>query len=367
MKSDGPAKAIAVCSKEAGPMAKIIGKEQGVRIGRTSLKLRNPANTPPDWASQLANKTATEPQFVKVDDNTIGALLPIKLQQKCLTCHGPVDSIATDVRSQLAALYPDDTATGFQEGDLRGWFWVEVPMNSQASTQATGNKLIQFGAMREVIGMQKHQGRVKLDEVTSEPNLFAVGAMEGLQGEVTIVNGVVTATQVNHDGKLDALTVTTESQATLLVGNRVTNWVTHEVEKPVAPDEYDAYLTELASNQGVDVSQPFVFTATGNFVDVRLHVIHGACPVHAERNGVELPPETRPFKGQFEKLPGTLVGVFARNAAGVLTHPGVSTHTHVVFAAPDGQQRTGHVESIGLAAGTILRLPAKRTNRADKK
>jgi hypothetical protein len=27
----------------------------------------------------------------------------------------------------LAARYPDDRATGFAPGDLRGWFWVEVP------------------------------------------------------------------------------------------------------------------------------------------------------------------------------------------------------------------------------------------------
>ncbi|MEM1451902.1 MAG: hypothetical protein AAF726_11860 [Planctomycetota bacterium] len=31
------------------------------------------------------------------------------------------------VGKALARAYPDDLATGYTEGDVRGWFWVEVP------------------------------------------------------------------------------------------------------------------------------------------------------------------------------------------------------------------------------------------------
>jgi hypothetical protein len=34
--------------------------------------------------------------------------------------------IAPVIAEQLAKLYPDDQATGFLEGELRGWFWVEM-------------------------------------------------------------------------------------------------------------------------------------------------------------------------------------------------------------------------------------------------
>ena len=57
----------------------------------------------------------------------LGAFLPIKLAAPCLACHGPADDLDEDVRSALAESYPDDQATGFAEGDLRGWFWIEVP------------------------------------------------------------------------------------------------------------------------------------------------------------------------------------------------------------------------------------------------
>jgi hypothetical protein len=61
-----------------------------------------------------------------LDNGQAAALLPIKLQAQCLMCHGPAEKIPLEVKTQLAKLYPQDQATGFQEGDLRGWFWVEL-------------------------------------------------------------------------------------------------------------------------------------------------------------------------------------------------------------------------------------------------
>ena len=127
MKSKGPAAAIEVCSREAVNIAKSVGEEHGVTIGRTAARLRNPSNVAPDWAKQLIEDPSAEPQFVQLPHGRTGALLPIKLQSKCLICHGPADQIAGNVKTQLAKLYPDDRATGFKAGDLRGWFWIEVP------------------------------------------------------------------------------------------------------------------------------------------------------------------------------------------------------------------------------------------------
>ena len=127
MGTGGPPAAIEVCSREASRIADRVGNECGVKIGRTSFKLRNLRNTPPEWAVPLIEQRPTEPQFVELADRHTGALFPILLKVQCLACHGPKDQIAEDVREQLAKLYPDDHAIGFNDGDLRGWFWVEVP------------------------------------------------------------------------------------------------------------------------------------------------------------------------------------------------------------------------------------------------
>ena len=111
MANGGPSAAIEVCSQKAAKIAAEVGQEYGVSIGRTSFKLRNPQNRPPEWAATFVKRRVAEPQFVELDDQTTGVLLPIHLSAQCLVCHGPTDQIADDVMRQLAQRYPDDQAT----------------------------------------------------------------------------------------------------------------------------------------------------------------------------------------------------------------------------------------------------------------
>jgi hypothetical protein len=123
----GPTSAIQVCKSDAPRLASEVSDQFGVSIGRTSHRLRNPDNSAPAWARQLVQQQVADPQIVALEDRQLGVLLPIYLKAACVLCHGPKDEIVPDVRASLVAHYPQDQATGFREGDLRGWFWVEVP------------------------------------------------------------------------------------------------------------------------------------------------------------------------------------------------------------------------------------------------
>lgn len=123
----GPAAAVSVCQVEAPAIARQVSAEQGVTVGRTSFRLRNQLNAPPAWAAPLVERRVAEPTFVTGPRGALGALLPLRTQALCVTCHGPPERLPDDVRQALAAAYPGDAATGFAEGDLRGWVWVEVP------------------------------------------------------------------------------------------------------------------------------------------------------------------------------------------------------------------------------------------------
>ncbi|MFO0866191.1 MAG: DUF3365 domain-containing protein [Gemmataceae bacterium] len=125
--SSGPAHAIGVCQDEAPRIAREVGTENRVRIGRTALKLRNANNQAPEWAKGLVEKRIAEPTFLANGRGDFAALLPIRLQPPCLLCHGDHSGMSGEVLDALAKRYPNDQATGFREGDLRGWFWVEVP------------------------------------------------------------------------------------------------------------------------------------------------------------------------------------------------------------------------------------------------
>jgi hypothetical protein len=127
VQADGPAAAVEICHQEAPRIAHDVATTTGVKIGRTSDKLRNPNNRPPSWAIEIVANKPDSPIFVAADNGRFGAILPVRLKSLCLTCHGTPDKIPDPVRDALHARYPDDRAIGYAEDDLRGWFWVEVP------------------------------------------------------------------------------------------------------------------------------------------------------------------------------------------------------------------------------------------------
>jgi hypothetical protein len=46
----------------------------------------------------------------------------IPVGQVCLTCHG--SDIAPELRTEINTYYPEDMATGFELGELRGAFTI---------------------------------------------------------------------------------------------------------------------------------------------------------------------------------------------------------------------------------------------------
>lgn len=132
MKKEGPAGAVKVCNLEASGLTEQVGNKHGVEIGRTSHRLRNPDNQPPDWARafDLVDTGVDSQVVLKSNHDDLAVFTPIFLGEKCATCHGPRDEIDPSIRKKLNERYPNDQATGFEPGDLRGWFWVESPSQS---------------------------------------------------------------------------------------------------------------------------------------------------------------------------------------------------------------------------------------------
>lgn len=141
LRTGGLAQAIAVCRDEAPALTAETVREGGIRVGRTSHRLRNPRNTAPAWAERLvaagANRKAAsvEPAVVDLGDR-VGVLRPIATMAMCLRCHGPVEDLSSEVRTFLARAYPSDRAVAFEEGDLRGFAWAEAPVAGGAPSQA---------------------------------------------------------------------------------------------------------------------------------------------------------------------------------------------------------------------------------------
>ncbi len=128
----GPVDAVDACRIRAPAIAREASGTtpdgEAVAVGRTSHKLRNPANAPRDWvrpllAAYLGQPADRTPRVVELGDGGWGYVQPIVMQPLCLTCHG--EAIAEPLRTRINSLYPGDGATGFTDGEFRGLFWAE--------------------------------------------------------------------------------------------------------------------------------------------------------------------------------------------------------------------------------------------------
>ncbi len=131
LEDGGPVKAIKVCNSKAPEIAAKLSSEYDWKIGRTSLKTRNPNNNPDEWETTVLQQFEQRKQqgediatleYYETTAKGFRYMKAIPTKGLCLTCHG--DAISESVKATLVELYPEDKATGFKAGDIRGAFTV---------------------------------------------------------------------------------------------------------------------------------------------------------------------------------------------------------------------------------------------------
>jgi len=133
MKAGGPVAAVEVCQQKAPAIAVAIAKESGWNITRVSLKARGANATPDSWEKQalenfdslrLDGHDVKAMQYSAMVKTAQGSefryIKPIQTGGVCLQCHG--EQVAEPVKQAIARYYPNDKATGYKQGEIRGAF-----------------------------------------------------------------------------------------------------------------------------------------------------------------------------------------------------------------------------------------------------
>jgi hypothetical protein len=140
--AQGVAGAIPVCKVQAPALIEQKRAETGWDIRRVSLRTRNAARATPDlWeARQLADfniraaqgekpETLEKGEIVSVDGKPVFRYIKaLPVGEVCLKCHGPVEGMAAGLSAKLAESYPQDQATGYAKGQIRGALTVKRPL-----------------------------------------------------------------------------------------------------------------------------------------------------------------------------------------------------------------------------------------------
>lgn len=143
----GPVGAVGVCAEAAPSIAADVSEQSGFDVRRVSLRPRNPgaatnaqlsvrlqslAEMPLDPAGRPATVRWTEGEGTLVTHFAMRAV--VMQDQPCSACHG--STIAPAVRAAITERYPNDRATGFRAGELRGAILTSWPRRGQ---RADGN------------------------------------------------------------------------------------------------------------------------------------------------------------------------------------------------------------------------------------
>jgi hypothetical protein len=128
MQAGGPVNAIDVCSHQAPKIADALSAETGWMVKRVSLKARNASRALPDtWEKGVLQEfdrrqaAGENPASIKYSESTDSSYRYMQAQGAqgiCLVCHG--ENISAEVQQALDQYYPDDTATGYSLGQVRG-------------------------------------------------------------------------------------------------------------------------------------------------------------------------------------------------------------------------------------------------------
>ncbi|HLE08003.1 MAG TPA: DUF3365 domain-containing protein [Thermodesulfobacteriota bacterium] len=138
-------KGIEACSTTAQKITRDFQDTTGYYIRRVSLRYRNQSNSPDPYEKEVLNEFERlgkagnitedhEDYKVTFEEGAryIRYLKPIITKELCLSCHGGEDDIPDSVKRFIQTVYPQDMATGYKAGDVRGAISIRIPVTYPA-------------------------------------------------------------------------------------------------------------------------------------------------------------------------------------------------------------------------------------------
>jgi len=244
---------------------------------------------------------------------------------------------------------------------------VIVMIVASAYAAIVGSKkegLVEYvGAQQDIFVSGKATSVVSLEDLAGHTGLYAMGPVDGLDGEITIFDSKPYITQVR--GADYTLDTTLKHGAFFLVWSEQTKW--RDVPVPGTVKGYvdlQQFVKREAQAAGIDVAKPFPFLLTGTPVEITWHI--NVDRTEGKPITKELFAKSKePFITKGE--PVDIIGFYSENHAGVFLTQYTSVikegsamknaiHLHHVSRAG---KASGHIDDIALGENMVLRLPTQ--------
>lgn len=123
----GTLEALKFCNLQAIPLTDSVAGKYEVSVQRVSDRNRNPVNAANSEEKALIEifkremEAGSDPQPVlKIHGDSVDFYYPLVTNNLCLQCHGKQEDMDFAVKEKILELYPQDSATGYSENEIRG-------------------------------------------------------------------------------------------------------------------------------------------------------------------------------------------------------------------------------------------------------
>jgi acetolactate decarboxylase len=212
-----------------------------------------------------------------------------------------------------------------------------------AAAQQQASPVLITGAMKNVMWKGQLQGTINLDTIAQREHLYGLGPVEGLRGEIVIIDGKAYKSTVVDADRI-SVEETFQIKAPFFVRGYVAEWKEQALPSDVKTlKDMEAYLDKLT--KGVD--EPFVFRLIGTVEKASIHVVN-----LPQGSTVSSPDEAH--RGQVSySLANTaveIVGFFSRSHQSVFTHHDTFMHLHLIT---HDKTKMGHLDSVVFGPGSM--------------
>lgn len=217
------------------------------------------------------------------------------------------------------------------------------------------------GAQKEIFKTGKAASVVSLEDLADRKGLYAMGPIDGLDGEITIFDSKPYITQVRGNDYI--LDKTFKHGAFFLVWTEQASWI--DVPLPATVKGYvdlQRFVKAQAQKAGVDVTKPFPFLMAGTPVEIKWHI--NVDRTEGKPITKELFVKSKePYVTKSE--PVDIIGFYSEKHSGIFLSqyaPAIkegsgmenAIHIHLVSKT---SKAAGHIDDITFGEGMVLRLP----------
>lgn len=202
--------------------------------------------------------------------------------------------------------------------------------------------------MKNVMWKGQLDGTLALDTISNKTNLYGLGPVEYLAGEILILDGRSYVSTVISDTMM-RVEETYAVKAPFFSYATISAWTAQPLPETIQTLQHlEAYLESVTKYS----SRPFLFKLTGTVEEATIHVVN-----LPKGSTVRSPDDAH--RGQvnytLKHEPAEMVGFFSKQHKAIFTHHDTFLHIHLMTS---DKQKMGHLDEAVFRKGTMkLYLP----------